>query len=150
VLGSQDRCGVGAGVHFVSHDGCDEVGTLGKVAVNCADADAGLLGNLAHRSIHSRRCEHRLGCLKQRVEATLRVGPHTPIRAGPRRGALRWMPNGRILRTLFDVSYSTSAYPSFDHRFPLDNRNEAPYKNGLTFRFLPSYRRQAALTTTDR
>jgi hypothetical protein len=60
------------------------------------------------------------------------------------------MPSGRILPTLFDVSYSTSAYPSFAHRSPLDNRNDVPYKNGLPFRFLPSYRRQAALTTTDR
>ena len=88
VLGSQDRRGVCAGIDFVTEDGRDEVGALRKVAVNGADADAGLFGDLSHRSVHSRGREHRHGRLEQRIDVALRVGAHAPIRAAARLDAI--------------------------------------------------------------
>jgi hypothetical protein len=73
VLGRQDRCGVCAGVDLAAEDGHDQVRALRKVAVNRADADAGLLCDLSHRSVHSRGSEHRHGRLKQCVDVALCV-----------------------------------------------------------------------------
>ena len=84
VLGCQNRRGVRAGINFATEDGRDEVGALRKVAVNGADADAGLLGDLSHRRVHARGREHRLGRLEQRVDVALGVGAHGPIRTAPR------------------------------------------------------------------
>ena len=76
VLGRQDRRGVRAGVDFATEDGGDQVGALRKMAIERADADAGLLGDLSHRSVHARGREHRHGRLQQRVDVALRVGAH--------------------------------------------------------------------------
>ena len=67
VLGSENRCGVGAGVDFAPEDGHDEVGALRKVAIYGADADAGLVGDLPHRSVHPRSGEHRQRRFQQGV-----------------------------------------------------------------------------------
>jgi NAD(P)-dependent dehydrogenase (short-subunit alcohol dehydrogenase family) len=110
VLGSQNRRGVCAGIDFTTEDGRDEVGALRKVAVNSPDADAGLVGDLSYRSVHSRGCEHRHGRLEQRIDVALRVGTHRPIRAVAR---LRT----RILLFRFAAHHNTLA-----------KRNTAPYK----------------------
>ena len=51
VIGGQNRRGIGAGIHFAPEDRGDQVGALRKVAVERADANAGLFGDLAHRRI---------------------------------------------------------------------------------------------------
>ena len=63
VLGRKDRRRVRAGVHFATKDSCDQVSALWEVAVDGADANAGLLCDLPHRRIHSGTREHRLGRL---------------------------------------------------------------------------------------
>lgn len=85
VLLSQDMCGIRAGVNFASEYGCDQVGALRKVAINGANADTSLFCDLAHRSVYSRRREHRLGCLQQSVDAALCVGTHLSA------GAIAWL-----------------------------------------------------------
>ena len=88
VLSGQNRRGVCAGIDFTTEDGRDEVGTLRKVAVNGPDADAGLLSDLADRSVHSGGREHRHGRLEQGIDVAPRVGAHAPILAGLRPDAI--------------------------------------------------------------
>ena len=85
VFGCEDRRCVCAGVDFWTEDGGGEVGALRKVAVNSPDVDAGFLGDLSDRSVHSGGCEHRQGRLEQCIDVALGVGAQPPIRvvAGP-------------------------------------------------------------------
>jgi hypothetical protein len=80
-FGSQDRCGVCAGIDFVTEDGGDKVGALWKVAIKGADADTCLDGDLPHWSVHSGSREYRQSRFQQCVRVPLRVGSHSPIRA---------------------------------------------------------------------
>ena len=91
VLGRQDRRGIGAGVDFTTEDGGDQIRALRKVAIDRADADAGLLGDLPHRRVHARGREHRHGRLQQRVEIALRVGAHAAATSGPRARRLAFL-----------------------------------------------------------
>ena len=74
MLGSQDECGICASIYFMTEDGRDEVGSLRKVPINGADADAGLFCDFSHPSVYSRGREHRQRRLQQRVRIPLRVG----------------------------------------------------------------------------
>ncbi len=82
---------VGAGVNFATEDGCDQVGPLRKVAVHGADADAGLLRDFSHRSVHTGGRKHLPGRLEQRLNVALRVGAHTSIRAVAKLHAITWV-----------------------------------------------------------
>jgi hypothetical protein len=75
----------------VTKDGGNQVRALRKMPVNGADADAGLLCNLSHRSVHSRGREYRLGRLEQRAQVALGVGAHTPICAPYLLSAITWV-----------------------------------------------------------
>ena len=109
--------GVRAGVDFATEDGCDEVRALRKVAVNGADADAGLLCDLSHRSVHPGGREHRLGRLgaTRRGCAVRRRARADPC--GPEAPRHRLWSSGLSLTTT-----------------PLDKRNSVPYKYGTRFR----------------
>jgi hypothetical protein len=109
----QDRRGVRAGVHFVTEDGHDKVGALRKVAINGADADAGLLCDFSHRSVYSRGGEHRHGRPEQRVDVALRVGAHASIRAAARLQAI------------------TLVFRFVVHHVPLAKWNIVPYKRTI-------------------
>jgi hypothetical protein len=111
VLGGQNRRGVGAGVDFTAEDGRDELGALRKVAIDSADADAGLVRNFPHRSVHSRGREHRQRRLEQRIDVALRVGAHAPILAAS------------------SLQPITAFFRFVAHDVPLDIRNIAPYKS---------------------
>ena len=66
--------------------------------VKRAEADAGLLGDLAHRRVDARGGEHRLGRQQQRIEAALGVGAHAAIRgAGGRRVVVVFQTVGHVL-----------------------------------------------------
>jgi hypothetical protein len=67
VLGCQDRCGVRAGIDFVTEDGRDKVGALRKVAIEGPNADPGLRCDLSHWSVHPGGGEDLDGRLEQRV-----------------------------------------------------------------------------------
>jgi hypothetical protein len=84
IFGCEERRRVCAGVDFSTKDGRDEVGALGKVAVNSPDADAGFLGDLSDRSVHSRGCEHRQRRLEQSIDVALGVGARPSIHAAAR------------------------------------------------------------------
>jgi hypothetical protein len=84
VLGRKNRRRVRAGIDFATKDSRDEVGALWKMSIKGADAYAGLLCDLTHRSVNPSGREHRLGRPEQRVEATLGVGANPPIRAASR------------------------------------------------------------------
>ena len=109
VLGSEDRCGVCAGIDFATEDGSDQIGSLRKVSVKGPDADTRLLDDLSHRSVHSCGREHVDSRLEQRVDVALCVDAHWPVVLAPR------------LQTL------PSVFKLFVHQFPLDNRNIVPY-----------------------
>jgi hypothetical protein len=100
VLGSKERGSLRAGIHFVTKDGGDQVRALRKVPVNGADADAGLLCNLSHRSVYSRGREYRLGRLEQRVDVALCVGAHAPNCAAFLLYAITWVFRSNAHHTL--------------------------------------------------
>ena len=81
VFGCQDRPRVCAGVDFSTEDGRDEVGALRKVAIKSPNADAGLLGDLSGRSVHSGDREHRQGRLEQCIDVALGIGAQATIHA---------------------------------------------------------------------
>ena len=108
IPGSQGGRSVRTGVQLVTEDSRDEIGTLGKMAVDGTDAKAGLLGNLPHGSVYSRDREHLLRRLEQHVEVALRVGTHPACSVTARRPAV------------FSVFFSTV------HR-ALAKRNNVPY-----------------------
>ena len=130
VFGGEDRRRVCAGVDFSTEDRGDEVRALRKVAVDGADADAGLLGDLSDRSVHPRGREHRHGRLEQRIDVALGVGAQAPIRAAAR---LQTIPcssassrtTSRLLNgTLFRINRTTVPFRLYNaarRRWPHSN-----------------------------